>query len=114
MRRLFLCVVAPAVLAVSVSAPSFAAVGKRFSMQFGSTLTITGHTGAVQPSHTRATGKVVLSGRWGHGAWHVLTTALADSSGTYRFRYKPHHRGNVTLRIAPPDHKSRQYVLHVY
>lgn len=83
-------------------------------MQLGSTFTITGRTGSVQGTHARARGTVVLSGRWGVGPWHVITTAVTDPTGAYRLTVKPRRRGNLTLRIAPPDHHSRLYLLHVY
>ena len=82
-------------------------------MKLGSTFTVTGRTGSETGEHTRAVGKVVLSGRWGVGPWHVLTTTKTDGAGNYMFAIKPHRRGNLMLRIAPPDHHVRRYVLHV-
>jgi hypothetical protein len=112
MRRRLLFLVALTVLAASLGAPSFAAVGKRYSMELGSTFTITGRTGSEAGSD-RAVGKVVLAGRWGIGPWRVLTTTSTDSKGNYRFTIKPQRRGDLTLRITPPDHHARRYVLHV-
>jgi hypothetical protein len=109
MRRRLLFLVALAVLA----APSVAVAGQGFSMKLGSTFTITGRTGSESGKHTRAVGKVVLSGRWGVGPWHVLTTTTTDSAGNYKFAIKPHRRGDLMLRIAPPDHHAWRYVLHV-
>jgi hypothetical protein len=114
MRRRLLSFLAPAVLAVVLAAPSSATRGHGFSMQLGSTFTITGRTGSVQGTHARATGTVVLSGRWGVGPWHVITTAATDRTGNYRFTVKPNRRGNLTLRITPPDHHPRRYLLRVY
>jgi hypothetical protein len=114
MRRRLLSLLASAVLALVFAAPSFATAGHGFSMELGSTFTLTGRTGSVQGTHTRATGTVVLSGRWGVGPWHVITTAATDRSGNYRFTVKPQRRGNLTLRIAPPDHHPQRYLLHVY
>lgn len=113
MRRRLLSFLAPAVLAASLAFPSVAGAGQSFSMQLGSTFTITGRTGS-DTGKTRAVGKVVLSGRWGNGPWHVITTTKTDSAGNYRLSVKPHRRGDLTLRIAPPDHHPRRYVLHVY
>ena len=109
MRRRLLLFVALTVFAV----PSAAAATENFSMKLGSTFTITGRTGSDTGKHTRAIGKVVLSGRWGAGPWHVLTTTTTDSAGNYRFAVTPHRRGNLSLRIAPPDHHARRYLLHV-
>jgi hypothetical protein len=82
-------------------------------MKLGATLTITGHTGSVT-GKTPAVGKVVVSGRWGvAGTWRVLTTTRTDSAGKYRFSYKPVRRGNLALRIVPPDHQTQRYILHV-
>ena len=114
MRRRLLFLAAPAVLAAALAVPSAAAVGKRFSMELGSTFTITGRTGSDAGMRTRAVGKVVLAGRWGAGQWRVLTTTSTDSAGNYRFAIKPHRRGDLTLRITPPDHHARRYELHVY
>jgi len=113
MRRRLLVFFALTVLAASVAAPAFPATGRGFSMQLGSTFTITGRTGSDQGKHTRATGRVVLSGRWGVGAWHLLATTTTDSAGNYRFTITPHRRGELTLRIAPPDHHTRLYLLRV-
>ena len=107
-RRLFL-IVALTVLAV----PSVATATESFSMKLGSTFTITGRTGSDTGKHTRAVGKVVLSGRWDTGPWHVLKTTTTDSAGNYRFAVKPRRRGDLSLRIAPPDHHARRYLLHV-
>ncbi len=113
MRRRPLWLVALAVLAASLAAPSFATAGNDVSMKLGSTFTITGRTGSAAGKTTRAVGKVVLTGRWGVGPWHVISTTQTDSAGNYRFTVKPRRRGTLTLRIAPPDHHLRRYVLHV-
>jgi hypothetical protein len=109
MRRRLLFLVVLAVLA----APSVALAAGGFSMKLGSTFTITGRTGSDTGKHARAVGKVVLSGRWGAGPWRLLTTTTTDNDGNYKFVLKPHRRGDLTLRIAPPDHHVRRYVLHV-
>ena len=73
----------------SLAAPSSATAGHGFSMQLGSTFTITGRTGSVAGTHTRATGTVVFSGRWGIGPWHVVTTRRPTARANYRFTVKP-------------------------
>jgi hypothetical protein len=108
-RRRLLFFVALVVLAV----PSVGTAAQGFSMKLGSTFTITGRTGSDGGKHARAVGRVVLSGRWGVGTWHVLTTTTTDSDGNYRFALTPQRRGDLTLRIAPPDHHARHYLLHV-
>ena len=113
MRRRLLLIVAPAVLAVSLAVPCLAVATPRFSMKIGSTFTVMGQTGSAAGKRTRAVGKVVISGRWGAGSWHVIATTVTDNGGNYRFTITPRRRGNLTLRIAPPDHKVRRYVLHV-
>src|SRR4051794_18996850 len=70
MRRRLLFVVALVVLAL----PAPASAGQGFSMKLGSTFTITGRTGSDAGKHSRALGKVVLSGHWGLGPWRVLMT----------------------------------------
>ena len=109
MRRRLLFFVALAVLVL----PSSALAGRAFSLQLGSTFTITGRTGSDTGQSTRAVGKVVLSGRWAGGSWHVIATTMTDSAGRYRFTIKPRRRSVLTLRIAPPDHHPRLYVLRV-
>ncbi len=109
MRRRVFLLVALTVLAV----PSVAVATEIFSMKLGSTFTITGRTGSASGTHTRAVGKVVLSARWGAGPWHVLKTATTDTAGNYRFAVTPRRRGDLSLRIAPPDHHARRYLLHV-
>jgi hypothetical protein len=112
-RRRFLLLVL-AVVAAAFSAPAAALSGPNVAkMQLGSTFTATGRTGSAPGRHDRAVGKVVVSGRWGGGPWRVLTTTQTDAEGYYRFTVKPRRRGNLTLRIAPPDHHPRRYLLHV-
>ena len=83
-------------------------------MQLGSKFTVTGRTGSAKGKRVRSVGKVVVSGRWGAAGWHVLTTTTTDSAGNYRFTITPRHRGDLTLRVAPPDNHPRQFLLHVY
>jgi hypothetical protein len=103
-----------AVLALALAAAVPASALDVTTMKLGSTFAITGKTGSIQGKHARAIGKVVVSGRWGSGQWHVLTTTATDRAGNYQFSITPHRRGNLTLRIAPPDHHPRRYLLHVY
>ena len=113
MRRRLLSVLLPTVLASVLAVPGFADTARNFSMKLGATLTITGHTGSVT-GKTPAVGKVVVSGRWGTvGPWRVLTTTRTDGAGKYRFSYTPVRRGDLALRIVPPDHQPQRYVLHV-
>ncbi len=114
MRRRLLSLVLLAVLGASLAAPARSATRHSVSLQVGSTFTVTGRTGSATGKHTRAVGKVVVSGRWGKGRWHVLTTTQTDQAGNYGFRLKPHRRGNLTVRIAPPDQHPQRYMLHVY
>ena len=114
MRRRLLSFLAPVAVAASLAVPCLAAAGQDFSLKLGGTFTVTGRTGSAPGKTTRAVGKVVVSGRWGAGPWRVITTTTTDSAGNYRLAIKPHHRGDLTLRIAPPDHHPRRYVLHVY
>ena len=114
MRRRLLSFVALAVLAASLAAPAHPAVGHSVTLPLGSTFTVTGRTGSVKGKHDRAVGKVVVSGRWGNGSWHVLTTTRTDQAGNYVFRLRPHRRGDLTILIEPPDHHARHYMLHVY
>ena len=83
-------------------------------MKLGGTFTVTGRTGSAKGKSTRAVGKVVVSGRWGNARWHVLTTTMTDRAGNYEFRLKPRRRGNLTVRVVPPDHRPQHYALHVY
>lgn len=81
-------------------------------MKLGTAFTITGRTGSVSGTK-RALGTVVVSGRWGSGPWHVITKTSTDKAGNYHLTVKPRRRGNLTLRISPPDHHPRRYLLHV-
>jgi hypothetical protein len=111
-RRLFPLVVLAVLAALAV--PGAALPGPTVTkMELGSVLTVTGQTGSAPGHRTRAVGKVVVTGRWGSGAWRVLTTTRTDATGNYRFTLKPHRRGTLTLRIAPPDHHPRRYIVRV-
>jgi hypothetical protein len=114
MRRRSLFVVVLAVLAASFAVPALAAASGGYSMQLGSTFTVSGRTGSVPGEQTRAVGKVVVEGRWGIGPWHTISSTRTDSRGNYRFLIRPQRRGNLTLRVEPPDHHPRRFVLHVH
>lgn len=110
MRRRLLFIVVLAVLAV----PSYAAAERGFSIKLGSTFTITGRTGSDASKQTRAVGKVVLSGRWEAGRWHVITVTTTDAAGNYKLTIRLHRRGDLALRIATPDHHPQRFLLHVH
>lgn len=104
-----------AALAAALAAPGLAFSGADVtSMKLGSTFTITGQTGSMHGKHVRALGKVIVSGRWGTDRWHVLVVVKTDRAGNYQLSIRPQHRGNLTLRITPPDHHPQRYLLHVY
>jgi hypothetical protein len=107
-RRLLL-----ALALTALAAPAAAAAEQIFRMQLGSAFTVTGRTGSFGGVNARATGKVLVEGRWGSGRWHVLARTKTDRSGKYRFVIRPERRGTLTLRIEPPDHHPRRYVLDV-
>ncbi|MGN6796953.1 MAG: hypothetical protein ACTHKS_02265 [Gaiellaceae bacterium] len=107
-RRLLLFV-----LLAGLTMSSTALATPVFSLKLGSTFHITGRTGSAPGTHTRALGRVVLSGRWGTGPWRWITTTKTDNEGYYRFGVTPGRRGNLTLRITPPDHHLRFYLLRV-
>ena len=103
-----------AALGAALALPARALPGQNVTtMQLGATFTATGRTGSAPGHHVRAVGKVVVAGRWGAGAWRVLTTTRTDRAGRYRFTVKPQRRGNLTLRITPPDRHVRRFLLHV-
>ena len=78
----------------------------------GGTFTVSGRTGSVAGSG-RATGAVVMSGRWNSGPWRVVASARTDSRGRYRLSIKLHRRGILHLRVTPPDGDDHVFVLHV-
>jgi len=115
MRRRPVFFLALAVLAVALAAAGTAAAGPDVTvMKLGSTFTVTGRTGSAPGKHTRAVGPVRVFGRWNGGTWHVISMTRTDQAGNYVFRLTPQQRGNLTLRIATPDHRPRRLLLHVY
>lgn len=112
-RRLAFSLLA-AVLAASLAATGASSKGRPVGLTLGSKFIVTGRTGSAPGKHTRALGKVLVYGRWGKGGWHVISMTRTDESGNYRFTLTPRRRGNLTLRITPPDGHAQGYVLHVY
>jgi hypothetical protein len=66
-----------------------------------STYTLHGRTAATDGLHS--TGKVVLRGRWNHGAWLVLARTRTDAAGNFEVTSKLHRRGVLDLRLSLPD-----------
>jgi hypothetical protein len=103
-----------ALVAVACACASVAlAAPQRFTVPLGGTFTATGHTGSLKGQTRRATGLVVVHGRWTGGRWYVLTTTKTDRLGNYRFTIKPRHHGTLLLRIVPPDKQERRFLLRV-
>jgi len=116
-RRSCYAVAALSAAAFAAASPSGAArsvpAPRTVTMALGSTFTANGQTGRLTGHGARAVGVVVVRGRWGDGPWSVLTTVRTDRQGRYRFSLRPHRRGVLRLRVTPPDHQMRQFVLHV-
>jgi hypothetical protein len=83
------------------------------TMSLGSTYVVNGQTGTLDGGTMRATGLVVVRGKWAKGMWHVLTTTRTDARGRYRFALKPAHRGLLAVRITPPDRRDVRFLLRV-
>lgn len=83
------------------------------TMSLGSTFVVTGQTGALDSQSVRATGLVVVRGKWAKGIWHVLTTTRTDRHGNYKVRVKPGHRGLLVIRITPPDKGVYSFLMRV-
>jgi hypothetical protein len=88
------------------------AVGTR-TFRLGATFTATGQSGRLPGAAHRAVGTVVVTGRWNGGAWQFVTRATTDAQGRYHFKVKPVRRGQLELRIRPPDNALQRYVLRV-
>lgn len=101
------------VVVVCALAPVALAGPQRFSLRLGGTFTASGRTGSLKGHFVRATGLVVVHGRWNGGNWYVVTTTNTDRAGKYRFTIKPRRRGTLLLRIVPPDKQERRFVLRV-
>ena len=93
--------------------PAAAAAPRQFAFKLGGTFVASGRTGSLAGHRGRATGEVVVHGRWNGGTWYVVTTTSTDKLGNYRISVTPRHRGTLLLRIVPPDKQERRYLLHV-
>jgi hypothetical protein len=107
---------AVALLALTVAACMCAAaqsaVGTR-TFSLGATFTAKGQSGRLPGESHRAVGTVVVTGRWNGGAWQFVTRTTTDAQGRYNFKVKPGRRGQLELRIRPPDNSLQHYVLRV-
>lgn len=83
------------------------------TISLGSTFVVTGQTGALDSQSVRATGAVVVRGKWAKGIWHVLTTTRTDRHGNYKVRIKPGHRGLLAIEIVPPDKRVYSFLVRV-
>lgn len=83
------------------------------TIQLGSTYVVKGQTGSFDGGTVRATGVVVVRGKWAKGVWHVLTTTRTDAHGNYKFSVKPGHRGLLAVQITPPDKRVQSFLLRV-
>jgi hypothetical protein len=111
LRRAFPAVCAIAIACALTGTASAASVT---TLHVGDTFIVSGVTGS-RPGEgvKRATGAVVVRGRWGGGAWYVVTTTRTDANGRYRFKVVPRRRGQLTLRVSTPDRRVRRFVLRV-
>ncbi len=76
-------------------------LGGATTAKVGSTYRLTGRTGTV--NQTRATGTVVLRGRWNGGPWNALATTSTDPQGRFALAIHVGHRGSLHLRLSTPD-----------
>jgi len=113
MRRATVAVIASSVLAAVLAAAASSAGTTTERLALGDVFVAKGQTGIRPGSTHRATGIVVVRGRWGSGAWKVLTTTRTDAAGRYRFAVTPHRRGLLSIRISPPDEHAQHFVLRV-
>ena len=113
LRRSTALLALTAAVGVLVAAPVRAAPPPALTLTLGATFIASGQTGSEPGKHQRALGTVFVRGRYGTGAWLLLKTTRTDATGHYRFTLRPSMRGVLTLRITPPDRRSRRYVLRV-
>jgi hypothetical protein len=74
------------------------------TLPFGSTYTVTGHTGTKDRSSRHTLGTITLLGSWNAGPWHVIAETRAKGpSGLYRIVLRPTRRGVLSLRLETPD-----------
>jgi hypothetical protein len=83
------------------------------TMSLGSTYAVRGQTGSLDGGTVRATGLVVVRGKWAKGVWHALTTTRTDAHGNYKFSIKPGHRGLLAIQITPPDKRVQSFLLRI-
>lgn len=102
-----------AVIIAASTAPAADSAPPVTTLHVGWAFSVTGRAGLFPGRTSRAVGTVVVRGRWGTGAWRVLTTTRTDTSGRYHFTITPRRRGYLALRITPPDAHDRRFVLHV-
>jgi hypothetical protein len=92
---------AASVVATSVRVGRTTRLGGVTTAKVGSTYKLTGRTGTV--NRTRATGTVVLRGRWNAGPWHPLATTSTDPQGRFALAIHVGRRGSLHLRLSTPD-----------
>jgi hypothetical protein len=102
-----------AALAALALVPAAASAPRVERLTLGDVFVVHGRTGSFTGRVSRATGQVVVRGRWGSGAWYVVTTTRTDGTGRYAFRVIPRQRGTLTLWIVPPDRHAQLFVLRV-
>ena len=78
-----------------------ARLGGATTANVSSTYRLTGRTGTV--NSTRATGTVVLRGRWNGGPWSRLATTSTDPQGRFALTIHVGRRGSLHLRLSTPD-----------
>jgi hypothetical protein len=104
--------VAAATIAVCAGQAA-AATPKTYTLRLGQIFSVSGQTGTPPGKDARATGGVVVRGRWAGGTWRVLLRTHTDTKGHYSFEYRPSRRGLLTLKVEPPDHIAQRLVLRV-
>jgi hypothetical protein len=77
------------------------ALGGPTTASYGRAYTLTGRTGDTMTMHAPAA--IVMRGRWGRGAWRVLSKTSSDAAGRYRISIVLNRRGRLDLRLATPD-----------
>jgi hypothetical protein len=95
------------------AAPALGAEPQTYKLKVGQLFSVSGQTGAATGGATRATGGVVVHGRWTGGTWRILLRTHTDRKGNYRFSYRPQRTGTLTIRIEPPDRVAQRLVLKV-
>ena len=83
------------------------------TITLGSSYTIAGQTGAPQAGAPRATGNVILSGKWNGGPSQVLLRTTTGPDGRYKLTIRPQRRGKLRLKLTTPDHRTTSVVLTI-